>query len=292
MKKRKIDVAVISDLHLGTRDCRADELLAYLSSIRPDTLVLNGDIIDLYDFKRQFFPPSHFKVLRKILGMAATGTRVYYLTGNRDTMLRKFGDVDIGNVYLRTKLLLELDGRKTWCFHGDILDSAGKSARLASKFGATGYNLLLQLNNFRDFIFNILGKERFSLASRVSRQDPAASRRARIFEGTAANLTIRNHYDTVICGHIHLPKKEWIETEKGKCLYLNSGDWTENLTALEYAFKRWKLYRYNEDKLSAFFADEELKEMDMNELINHILAKKARGLQKDTEHAAPEGSDD
>ncbi len=292
MKKRKIDVAVISDLHLGSQPCRADELLAYLSSIRPDTLVLNGDIIDLSHFQRQFFPPSHFKVLKKILGMAASGTRVFYLPGNHDALLRKFGDVDIGNFHLRPKLLLELDGRKTWCFHGDVLDSAGNPTRLAAKLGTTGYKLLLQINRLRDFILKLLGKEKYSLARRVSRRDPTATRRARSFENTAAELAIRNQYDTVICSHIHLPKKEWVETEKGKCLYLNSGDWTENLTAAEYAFKRWKLYRYNEDKLSPFFADEDLKEMDMNELINHIVAKKERGRQKDTERAAPDGSDD
>lgn len=86
-----------------------------------------------------------------------------------------------------------------------------------------------------------------------------------------AGYGIANGWDTVICGHTHNPVKEWIETKKGQCLYLNSGDWTEHLTALEYAFKRWKLYRYDEDKLSAFYADEELKSMNVNELLSSIV---------------------
>ena len=80
-------------------------------------------------------------------------------------------------------------------------------------------------------------------------------------------MAIDENYDYVICGHIHQPKKEIYESERGICTYLNSGDWVENLTALEYAFKRWKIYRYSADKLSPFFADEELKGMDIHELL-------------------------
>jgi hypothetical protein len=94
------------------------------------------------------------------------------------------------------------------------------------------------------------------------------------FEKTSTDIAIRKGYDGVVCGHLHQPAKRWVETPAGKALYLNCGDWVENLTALEYNFKRWKLYRYDEDKLSPFFADEDLKEMDINELIDSIMAKK------------------
>ena len=90
------------------------------------------------------------------------------------------------------------------------------------------------------------------------------------FERVAAELAIENDYDYVICGHIHQPKKEIFQNKHGKTTYLNSGDWVENLTALEYSFKRWRVYRYNHDKLSPFFVDEDLKQMDMNELIATI----------------------
>ena len=89
-----------------------------------------------------------------------------------------------------------------------------------------------------------------------------------------SNLAIRNDIEYVVCGHLHKAQKKWMETPSGKTLYMNSGDWVENLTALEYNFKRWKLYRYDEDKLSPFYADEDLKEMDINDLISKIVAKK------------------
>ncbi len=74
----------------------------------------------------------------------------------------------------------------------------------------------------------------------------------------------------VICGHIHQPKKKLLETHKGKCTYLNSGDWVEHMTALEYSFKRWKIYNYSHDKFSPFFADEDLKKLDTNDLSSLI----------------------
>ncbi len=86
-------------------------------------------------------------------------------------------------------------------------------------------------------------------------------------------MAIENGYDYVVCGHIHQPKKEIYDNKYGSCTYLNSGDWVENLTALEYSFKRWRIYHYNHDKLSPFFLDEDLKEMDMNELIASITDK-------------------
>jgi hypothetical protein len=93
------------------------------------------------------------------------------------------------------------------------------------------------------------------------------------FEKVAAELAIDNDYDYAICGHIHQPKKEIYMNKKGKTTYLNSGDWIENLTALEYNFKRWRIYHYKHDKLSPFFADEDLKEMDLEELITSITTK-------------------
>ena len=100
-------------------------------------------------------------------------------------------------------------------------------------------------------------------------------------------MAIENNYDYVICGHIHQPKKEIFENAQGKTMYLNSGDWVENLTALEYSFKRWRIYQYNHDKLSPFFADEDLKEMDMNELIASITDNS--DIEHIEVHEEPEG---
>ncbi len=274
MKKRKVDVVVISDVHLGTYGCHADELIAYLSSIQPQKLILNGDIIDIWQFSKRYFPPSHLKVLKKIIGMASNGTEVTYITGNHDEMLRKFSDTSIGYVSIVDKLVLDLNGKKNWFFHGDVFDASIQNAKWLAKLGGYGYDMLILINRFINWFLERLGKEKYSLSKRIKNSVKGAVKYINDFEKTAADLAIENGYDYVICGHIHQPKKEVYENKYGQCTYLNSGDWVENLTALEYSFKRWKVYHYNNDKLSPFYVDEDLKELDINQLIASITFKK------------------
>lgn len=273
MKKRKIELAVISDVHLGTYGSQADELIAYLSSIQPKKLILNGDIIDIWQFSKRYFPASHLKVLKKIIGMASKGTEVYYITGNHDEMLRKFTDTSMGNIQIINKLVLELDGKKAWFFHGDVFDVSIQNAKWLAKLGGYGYDALIMMNSLVNWGLTRMGREKYSLSKRIKKSVKGAVKYISSFERTAAELAIENGYDYVICGHIHQPRKERFENKNGSTLYLNSGDWVESLTALEYSFKRWRVYHYNHDKLSPFFADEELKEMDMNELIASITDK-------------------
>ena len=122
LKKRKVEVAVISDVHLGTYGCHAKELLDYLSSIKPKILVLNGDIIDIWQFRKSYFPSKHLEVIKKIISMSTKGTKVYYITGNHDEFLRKYTDLSMGNLFLTDKHLLEIEGKKHWIFHGDVFD--------------------------------------------------------------------------------------------------------------------------------------------------------------------------
>ncbi len=284
MKKRKIDLAVVSDIHLGSARCHAEELLAYLSSINPGTLVLNGDIIDTWELKNKYFPPAHFKVLKKILSMAAGGTEVYYLCGNRDQEVGRFSKLSMGNLHIRNKLVLELDGKKAWFFHGDVFDLSIRQSKWVARLGSRGYRLLLLLNRQVNRGLKRLGKEPVSRAKSIREGKGKAGRYAVEFEKTVTSLAIEKGYHYVACAHIHQPKKAWVETPHGKTLYLNSGDWVEHLTALEYAFKRWKLYRYNEDKLSPFFADEDLKEMEVQDLIASLVKQQEIRLKN------PEGS--
>lgn len=272
MKKRKIEVAVVSDIHLGTYGCHADEILIYLNSIDPKILILNGDIVDIWQFSKRYFPSSHMKVLKKIIGMASKGVQVYYITGNHDEMLRKFSGTIMGNVHIVDKLVLDLDGKKGWFFHGDVFDASITNAKWLAKLGGKGYDLLILINRALNWGLTKIGKEKYSLSKRIKNSVKGAVKYISNFEETAINLAIENRYDYVACGHIHQPKKELRENKYGRCVYLNSGDWVENLTALEYSFKRWKLYQYNHDKLSPFFADEEIKNMDMQQLINSIIS--------------------
>nr|WP_297788671.1 UDP-2,3-diacylglucosamine diphosphatase [uncultured Allomuricauda sp.] len=276
MKKRKIELAVISDVHLGTYGCHADELITYLNSIQPKKLILNGDIIDIWQFSKRYFPPSHLKVLRKIIGMASKGTEVYYITGNHDEMLRKFSDTSMGNFKIMNKLVLNLDGKKAWIFHGDVFDVSIQNAKWLAKLGGYGYDLLILINSFLNWCLSKMGREKYSLSKKIKNSVKGAVKYINNFEKTAAELAIENEYDYVVCGHIHQPKKEIYENKYGSCTYLNSGDWVENLTALEYSFKRWRIYHYNHDRLSPFFVDEDLKEMDINDLIASITDKEVK----------------
>ena len=270
--KRKVEIVVISDVHLGTYGCHAKQLLTYLNSIEPKHLILNGDIIDVWQFSKRYFPKSHMQVLKKIVAFAAKGTKVTYITGNHDEMLRKFTDTEIGNISIVNKLVLELDDKKAWIFHGDVFDVSIQNAKWLAKLGGYGYDLLILLNRFINWCLERFGKEKYSLSKRIKNSVKSAVKYINDFEEVASELAIENRYDYVICGHIHQPKMLLKENKHGKTMYLNSGDWVENFTALEYQFKRWKIYNYNHDKLSAFFADEDIKGMEDVELKDLIAA--------------------
>lgn len=247
MEKRSVDVVVISDVHLGTYGCRAKELVAYLKSISPNILILNGDIIDGWQFSKHYFPPSHMAVIKEILHLMMSGTRVFYITGNHDEQLRRYTDVHLNNFTLTDKLVLEINNKMTWIFHGDVFDNTTKGgARFIAKMGSNGYALLIQLNRAVNFFLKMMGKERVSISKRVMEGVNKAVTRINDFEQIAAELAIEKKFDYVICGHIHKPQRRTIETDNGKVIYLNSGDWVEHLTSLEYTQQEWKIFTYDE----------------------------------------------
>lgn len=268
--KRKIEIAVVSDVHLGTYGCHAKQLLTYLNSIQPKKLILNGDIIDIWQFKKRYFPKSHLRVIKKLIDMATEGVEIIYITGNHDEMLRKFSNTTIGNISIVDKVVLELDGKKAWFFHGDVFDVSIQNAKWLAKLGGYGYDLLILLNRLVNWCLERLGKERYSLSKKIKDSVKGAVKYIHDFENVATDLAIENKYDYVICGHIHQPKMLIKENKHGKTTYLNSGDWVENFTALEYQFKRWKIYNYSNDKLRAFYADEDVKDMEVKDLIAAI----------------------
>lgn len=246
--RRAVDIVVLSDVHLGTHGCRADELLQYLHSIKPEYLVLNGDIIDIWQFKKSYFPESHFKVLKCLLDMAYSGCQVVYITGNHDEMLRKFGAMSFGKIQFANKLLLDIDGKKTWIFHGDVFDASIQHSKWIAKLGGWGYDQLIRLNTLTNFLLTRMGREKYSLSKRIKNSVKKAVKFISDFEKTASDLAIENEYDYVICGHIHQPTIRQVASKKGTCVYMNSGDWIENLSALEYRHKEWKIFFYEENK--------------------------------------------
>lgn len=247
MQKRPVDVVVISDVHLGTYGCHAAELLHYLRSIQPRLLILNGDIIDIWNFSKRYFPAAHLEVISEICRLASGGTRVVYITGNHDELLRKYSDLSLGNFQITDKLVMEINGKMCWIFHGDVFDATTKgSAKILAKLGGKGYDLLILINSFINWTLKLFGKEKMSFSKKVKAGVKKAVAWIDNFEQTAAELAIEKKYDYVICGHIHQPQQRTVTTGKGSVQYLNSGDWVENLTALEYYNNDWHLYQYDE----------------------------------------------
>ncbi|HEY9044307.1 MAG TPA: UDP-2,3-diacylglucosamine diphosphatase [Ohtaekwangia sp.] len=249
-KKRELELVILSDIHLGTYGCHAEELLRYLKTIKPKKLILNGDIIDMWQFSKRYWPKSHMQVVKHIMGLMAKNTKVIYLTGNHDEMLRKFSGFRLGSFIIDNKITLKLSGKRAWIFHGDVFDVTMQYSKWLAKLGAIGYDTLILINTLVNWCLLKIGREKISLSKRVKDSVKSAVKFINDFEKTAADIAIENAYDYVICGHIHHPEIKEIVTEKGSVMYLNSGDWIENLSCLEYDGNSWCIYRYSEDKVA------------------------------------------
>ena len=252
MLKRKPEVVIISDIHLGTYGCHATELVSYLRSIEPKLLILNGDIVDIWQFRKSYFPASHMQVIKEIFSMMSKGIKTVYITGNHDETLRRYSGLEMGNLQLVDKLVIDINGEKTWIFHGDVFDSTTKgSAKLIAKLGGHGYDMLILVNRAINWLLKLLGKEKMSLSKKVKNSVKKAVSWISDFEQTAAELAIENNYKNVICGHIHQPQIKQVTTDKGSVTYMNSGDWIENLTSLEYDNNSWKIHHWNDIEITA-----------------------------------------
>lgn len=247
MKKRPVDIVVISDVHLGTYGCHAKELLKYLKSIKPKEVILNGDIVDIWQFSKRYWPKSHMKVVKLLMEWIAKGTPVHYITGNHDELLRKFSGSSMGSLSIVNKMVMPLHGEKAWIFHGDVFDVTMQHSKWVAKLGAKGYDFLILLNRAINYISKKMGKGPISMSKKIKNGVKSAVKFINDFEQIAADIAIENGYEYVICGHIHQPEIRKIITDKGEVTYLNSGDWIENLTALEYTDGKWSLYSYLED---------------------------------------------
>jgi UDP-2,3-diacylglucosamine pyrophosphatase LpxH len=247
MKKRPVDIVVISDVHLGTYGCHAKELAKYMKSIKPKQVVLNGDIIDIWQFSKRYWPKSHMKVVKLLMEWIAKGVKVHYVTGNHDEMLRKFNGFTLGSFSITNKRVLNIHGKKAWVFHGDVFDVTMQHSKWIAKLGAIGYDFLILLNRAVNFCYKKMGKGPVSMSKKIKNGVKSAVKFINNFEMVAADIAIENEFDFVVCGHIHHPEIKPITTSKGSVMYLNSGDWVENLTALEYHRGKWELYRYEDD---------------------------------------------
>jgi len=262
--KRLVELVVVSDVHLGTRACHAKELLMYLKSINPSILVLNGDIIDIWQFHKYYWPKAHMKVIKYIIGLAAKGVKIYYVTGNHDELMRKFTGLQLGSIQIVNKLVINIGRKKAWIFHGDVFDVVIQYSKWLAKIGAIGYDTLVLLNVLINKVRKFFGRDKASISKKIKENVKTALKYIFKFEETAAQFAAKKGYKYIICGHIHYPEIKTLKTGYGDIKYLNSGDWVENLSALEFNKGRWDLYFYKDDpvmKENGIKVTEETREM-------------------------------
>lgn len=242
---RKLDFVVISDFHLATHACKAKELLKYLKSIQPKTLVLNGDIIDAWRFSRSYFPKSHMKIVRQLIKMMEKGIKIIYITGNHDEFLREMGNLTLGNLQIVDQITLELNNEKTFIFHGDIIDTVIHKAKWLAKIGAAAYGFITILNKAVNSILKFLHFDSVIIYKKIKDLFGADNTNNSKFEKKLAQLAAYKNVDTIICGHTHIPLDKQLDFEGKTVRYINCGDWVENFTAAEYSKGAWSLCNYS-----------------------------------------------
>ena len=230
---KKYRTIFISDVHLGTRDCKADQLNNFLKHNSCETLYLIGDIIDGWKIQQNKlrWKQSHSNVIRRILGLAKHGTKVIYVAGNHDEFLRpmiglgiSFGKISIHN---QTEHI-GVDGKRYLVTHGDLFDGISKLAPWLGFIGDKGYDLILAFNNKFNWVRHKLGFGYWSLSKYLKHKVKSAVDFMFKFEITLANYCKKRGFDGVIAGHIHHAEIKEIDG----IIYMNDGDWVESMSAL------------------------------------------------------------
>jgi len=222
----------ISDVHLGTRGCRADFLVDFLRRVHCEKMFLVGDIIDGWRLRKSWYwDESHNEILRLILGHARAGTEVTYIPGNHDELFRNWLSMglDIAGIRLRKEAVhMTVDARRLLVMHGDEFDSVVRYAKFLAVLGDWAYDLALRLNRWFNAVRRRLGYPYWSLSAWMKRQVKEAVKAIDRFEVALATEARRRGFDGVVCGHIHHAEMR----EVHGVLYINDGDWVESCTAL------------------------------------------------------------
>ncbi len=271
--KRNLDILVISDLHLGTYGSEADEVLAYLDSINADKIVINGDFVDIMLFNKRFWPSSHMKVIKYFLDLISQGKEIYYVTGNHDELMRKFLNFKIQNFKIVNQIVLETDEGKVWIFHGDVFDFSIQTQWL-TKLAGFLYDYMIIFNSWiNKKIMRPLGQKRLNFSKTIKSNVKTAVQYFANFEMKAAEVAQKNGYKYVVCGHIHTPKIESFNINGEQVIYMNSGDWLESLSSLEYADNKWSIYMHKRTEQEYKGDNDSRIEMTNKELYKDLIAE-------------------
>jgi len=227
---------IMSDLHLGARQSQTDNIIKFLEENESLILILNGDIIDGWALKSGGkWKKECSKIFRRFMKRSETGTKVVYIRGNHDDFLKPFVPFFMNNIRIVRKYIhIGADGRKYYCFHGDVLDFVIMKVRWLAVLGGISYDLVIKLNTLYNLIRRKFNLPYYSLANHIKQSVKGAINFVSDFEENAKGLTKSKDCDVAVCGHIHQPKL----TED----YMNSGDFCENSTCLVEDFNgKWSI---------------------------------------------------
>jgi UDP-2,3-diacylglucosamine pyrophosphatase LpxH len=244
----RVRTAFISDLHLGARDCQAEQIAGFLSHVQMDELFLVGDVIDLWSMRgKVYWPASHHEVLRRLMEKVRSGTRVVYIPGNHDDLARSL----VGSLLAGIEVHEEYEhttrkGQRMLVIHGDVFDGAVRFSPLLKATGCALYSLIMMVSRQVTLVRGLLGMRRWSLATWLKSRVGNAMAYVRRYELAAAASAKARGFDGIICGHIHRPHVEQIDG----VLYCNDGDWVEHCTALvEDRNGELRLWHHQADEL-------------------------------------------
>jgi UDP-2,3-diacylglucosamine pyrophosphatase LpxH len=220
----------ISDVHLGTPTCQAGHLLDFLRHTESDHLYLVGDIVDGWQLKRRWYwNQTHNDVIQKVLRKARKGTRVTWIAGNHDEVMRHFLGLAFGGIEICEEAVhVTANGTRLLVTHGDLFDAVVQGAKWLAYLGDNLYMVSLKLNQWFNHVRARWGLPYWSLAQFLKHRVKNAVAYIGKFESALADEARRRNLDGVVCGHIHKAEIRDI----GGILYANDGDWVESLTAL------------------------------------------------------------
>lgn len=223
--------AFISDAHLGTRGCRALELLGFLDRLQAETLYLVGDIVDFESLRRRhYWPRSHAQVIEKLRAITRRGTRVIMVPGNHDAEWRRFAGGQLDGIEVKREATCELaNGRRMLVVHGDEFDREVSIDPRLERLGDALYGLTLSVDRACHAVRSAAGLPYWSLAANLKMRFAAARRYVDRFERIASGFAVTRGYDGIVCGHIH---RGAVREVPGGLLYANDGDWVDGCTAL------------------------------------------------------------
>lgn len=226
----KYQAIIVSDLHLGTKDSKAEEFIEFIEKNPTDLLILNGDIVDGWALNRGTkWKKQHTKVISKLLQLS-NKTRIIWIRGNHDEFIQEFIGTHLGAIEIREDYKLDINNtmESYYIFHGDVIDVFITKYKWLSKIGSIGYDFALWLNR----IYNTYRKWRklpyISISQKIKGSVKVATNYVNDFEVTALSMATKKGCNGVICGHIHQPADRIINGNR----YLNSGDWIENMSAI------------------------------------------------------------